>query len=129
MVSPGLQLCPQRIYGLRVARRGPGSLLVVCQKVYNLGEDEYRKIAISVKLALGGNRLHEIVVYPELSWHQSLFSNYEGRPDVCHHCELGPGHKEGVGTAPMRAKAQKQELTIPWLEPFQFLDLRSPAQP
>lgn len=82
MVSPSLQLCPQRIYGLRVARRGPGSLLVVSQKVYNLREDEYRKIAIGIKLALGGDRLHEIVVYPELGWHQSLFSDYEGRPDV-----------------------------------------------
>lgn len=130
---PNTQIFPQIFsHGHPMSRRNPGRGWVVSNQVDDLGEYQYGQVAIIVNVAACsgscGYCRNRIVLNPTCGRKQSRLPNDEGCPDVFRivsnvACWRLQSH------IPILAKAQKHDLMIPLLHPFQLRLFSNPAHP
>lgn len=126
---PLLEPVPQLFYQSHDSRV-PWGYMRRCHEVHDPCKEKNWQVAIVVEVLCMGNKCDGICLNPGLRGYQRFLSCVECSPNIWHRkrisCLLAILFERN---RPIRANAQKHDLTMPLLEPFHLFTLRSSAHP
>lgn len=112
----------------------PMAKLGVRSEIHDPCKDQNCQVAIIVKRAIGCYQRNGAIIDPRVSRNEKPLAANEGSPDV--YCKRHRIRQVPLkwawfhlGHIPIRAKAQKQDFTMPLHEPFHFRECKRLAQP